>query len=58
MSLSRCGEDCIVSTYNDYKRSGHELLLGLERRRASTMVGDQHEEDEEDDPRTRLDHLE
>ena len=34
------------------------MFLGLERRKAPTMIGGHHEEDEEEEPRIRLDHLE
>ena len=57
MSLIRHGETCMVNTCNDYRRSGQKLLSRLERSRAPTMIGDHHEEDEED-PRVRLDWLE
>jgi hypothetical protein len=46
----------MVSTHNDYKISGEELLLGLEQSRASIMSQELYEEEEY--PRDRLDRFE
>jgi hypothetical protein len=48
----------MVSTHSVYKRSGQELLPGLERSRASRMSGEHYEGEEEEDPRVRLDRFE
>jgi hypothetical protein len=46
----------MVSTRNDYKRSGQELLSGLEQSTASRMSREHFEEEE--DPKDRFDRIE
>jgi hypothetical protein len=48
----------MVSTHNDYKRSGKELFPWLERSRASRMSGGHYEDEVEEYPRVRFDQFE
>jgi hypothetical protein len=45
----------MVSTRNDYKISGQDLFIGLERSRASRMSREHYEGEEEEDPKVKLD---
>jgi hypothetical protein len=48
----------MVSTCNDYKRSGQKLFPRPEQSRSPRIAGEHYGEDEEEDPKVSLDQLE
>jgi hypothetical protein len=57
-SSNSFNETCMVSTCSDSRRIGQELFPRLEQSRASRMLGEHYEREEEEYIRVRLDRFE